>query len=357
MCSYQKEEFSKIRRRMATPRASVGVSEFAKKQLEKHGWKQGKGLGKSESGIAAPIKVKIKHDTAGVGHDLGEQFTYHWWDHVFNKAANNIEIENDQDGVRVKQKGDNAKIISNKKQHTKPSNKPLLYGNFVKSATLVHDVEQQEDKVTAASDDDDDSDGETDDTKDQINRDEQFYRACGGRTAHKGARHGLKSSGKLRRIQAQESLHSHSTKTGDGNTNDFDPKAEIEMDEPISGKKIKKKKKKGGDAADANGVGEPDESNGGTNQVTRTANEFAEEKLLKKQKKREKRKRNRTSITSGALLEGDWSDRTDNELKSDTVDNVESGEGMVSSIQQGGEVLDRPVKKKRKKSKSKNKQL
>lgn len=28
-----------------------------------------------------------------VGHDPAEQFTFHWWDHVFNKSAANIAVE------------------------------------------------------------------------------------------------------------------------------------------------------------------------------------------------------------------------------------------------------------------------
>jgi hypothetical protein len=52
----------------------------------------GKGLGRNESGITKALKPKLKFDTRGVGHDASEQFTYHWWEHAFNKAANNIQV-------------------------------------------------------------------------------------------------------------------------------------------------------------------------------------------------------------------------------------------------------------------------
>jgi hypothetical protein len=52
----------------------------------------GKGLGRNESGITEALKPKLKFDTRGVGHDPSEQFTYHWWEHAFNKAANNIQV-------------------------------------------------------------------------------------------------------------------------------------------------------------------------------------------------------------------------------------------------------------------------
>ena len=58
---------------------------FAKKHMYKKGWAEGKGLGRNESGMKTAIKVKIKRDQAGVGHDMAEEFTFQWWDHVFNR--------------------------------------------------------------------------------------------------------------------------------------------------------------------------------------------------------------------------------------------------------------------------------
>lgn len=52
----------------------------------------GKGLGKNEDGISKAIRPKLKFDNAGIGHDQAEQFTYHWWENVYNQAANNINV-------------------------------------------------------------------------------------------------------------------------------------------------------------------------------------------------------------------------------------------------------------------------
>ncbi|XP_071788983.1 uncharacterized protein [Asterias amurensis] len=177
-------------------------SSFAQTQLEKHGWQAGQGLGRTESGISEAIKVKIKHDTAGVGHDLGQQFTYHWWDHVFNKAANNIVVENNQEGVKMTSKEKSHGPISNKKQPKNVGKKPLLYGNFVRSATLTAEGLKRDDQDSSSSE-------EEESNKEEMNIDEKFFKACGGRTAHKGARHGLKLSGKLKRIQEQEELEGY----------------------------------------------------------------------------------------------------------------------------------------------------
>ncbi|KAJ7416555.1 Ubiquilin-4 [Willisornis vidua] len=97
----------------------------------------GQGLGKRQDGIAEAIRVKVKCDTAGVGHDAAEPFTFHWWDHVFNKAAANIAVEAGQDGISVKALSEQGGRISNKKPRKASSTRDLLYGRFVKSATLT----------------------------------------------------------------------------------------------------------------------------------------------------------------------------------------------------------------------------
>lgn len=74
----------------------------------------------------------------------------------------------------------------------------MQYGNFLKSATLLADGGKEkeiENHVTT----------ETIEIKPfQALNDEELFKACDGRTAHKGARHGLNLSGKLQRIAEQE---------------------------------------------------------------------------------------------------------------------------------------------------------
>uniref|UniRef100_A0A4X2LCG7 G patch domain-containing protein 4 n=1 Tax=Vombatus ursinus TaxID=29139 RepID=A0A4X2LCG7_VOMUR len=91
---------------------------FAEEQLQKHGWIQGKGLGKKEDGIAQAIKVKLKQDNAGVGHDPSKEFTDHWWSQLFNKTAASLVVETGKDASKQKQSGD--------------SKSSLLYGHFIK---------------------------------------------------------------------------------------------------------------------------------------------------------------------------------------------------------------------------------
>lgn len=183
---------------------------FAEQQLLRHGWERGKGLGRAENGISEALKVKVKCDKGGVGHKQGEQFTFHWWDHVFNKASSSLHVASDQNGVSLKKTADDGEedgIVSNKKPRKASLAKAKLYGCFVKSATLLSGQEQAEPK-SSDSEDSSSSDKEDDQKLDLSSTtklsDAELMKACGGRTAHKGARHGLTMSAKLARLEQQE---------------------------------------------------------------------------------------------------------------------------------------------------------
>ncbi|XP_034954275.2 G patch domain-containing protein 4 [Zootoca vivipara] len=177
---------------------------FAEKQLKKHGWKKGKGLGKRENGISEAIKVKVKCDSAGVGHNPAEQFTFHWWDHLFNSSAANIAVETGQDGVKVKKVSEQDGVITNKKPRKAHGEKNLVYGRFVKAATLTSGGEEPVYVVSSSDSDKEDEDDRLDLSTARRLTDEELVQACGGRTAHKGARHGLTMTAKLARLEEQE---------------------------------------------------------------------------------------------------------------------------------------------------------
>ncbi|NWJ04680.1 GPTC4 protein, partial [Crypturellus undulatus] len=179
----------------------------------------GRGLGKREDGIAEAIRVKVKCDTAGVGHDAAEPFSFHWWDHVFNKSAANIAVEAVQDGVAVKTLSEQDAAISNKKpRRAGGADAALLYGRFVKAATLTARGEEAAEPPAASESSEEEEEEEKLDLSSArrqglgsmtwlVSRrltDEELMRVCGGRTAHKGARHGLTMSAKLARLEEQE---------------------------------------------------------------------------------------------------------------------------------------------------------
>ncbi|XP_034384646.1 G patch domain-containing protein 4 [Cyclopterus lumpus] len=189
------------------PEKSRGLK-FAEQQLLRHGWEHGKGLGRGEDGISEAIKIKVKCDKGGIGHKEGDQFTFHWWDHVFNKASSSLQVESDQNGIQLKKTVEEEEedgLVSNKKPRKAALAKAKLYGCFVKSTTLLSGQKQPE--ATASSSDSSSSD--EDDEKLDLSSatklsDADLIKACGGRTAHKGARHGLTMSAKLARLEQQE---------------------------------------------------------------------------------------------------------------------------------------------------------
>ncbi|XP_022216051.1 G patch domain-containing protein 4 [Drosophila obscura] len=182
--------------------------DFAKKILGKYGWKEGEGLGKNSTGIAAPLKASLKFDNAGLGVDRAKEFNDHWWERCFNEAANNVDVQVQQNGqvstgrkhgeeaVEISTKGFSARKLRKAKEQQAIAG-AATYDNFLQTALLTQDG------------------GEVDNTerikvediavsKVTVLTDEELFKACGGRTAHKGARHGLKLSGKLARIEQQE---------------------------------------------------------------------------------------------------------------------------------------------------------
>lgn len=51
---------------MANESAASSVSAFARKQMEKMGWQEGKGLGKEEQGVVTHVRVKKREEFMGV---------------------------------------------------------------------------------------------------------------------------------------------------------------------------------------------------------------------------------------------------------------------------------------------------
>ncbi|XP_020784579.1 G patch domain-containing protein 4 [Boleophthalmus pectinirostris] len=248
---------------------------FAERQLLRHGWEHGKGLGRDENGISEAIKVKVKCDKSGIGHKEGDQFTFHWWDHVFNQTSASLQVESDHSGTKLHKSGSESEgAISNKKPLNAKLAKDKLYGGFVKSATLLSGLEQA--TRTASSDSSSSSDDEDDAKLDLSSTtkmsDVELVRACGGRTAHKGARHGLKMSAKLARLEQQEA--EFMAKYGKKTQTPEQPSGESEENANNAEKRTKKKKKR---KASEPSCLEPQESAG------------AEEVTVKRKKKKKKR--------------------------------------------------------------------
>jgi len=173
---------------------NVGAS-FAWRHMEQKGWRKGEGLGRNSQGMTDALKPKLKFDQHGMGHNRAEEFEFHWWDHVFNSAAKGVSVDDTEGEVIVKFKGDKSEISAKKlRRKMQKEMRSKLYSHFVKSGTLEGGVlveEEQETKVEEVKDL----------SKIKTLTDDELMKACGGRTAHKGARHGQNMTAKLSRIE------------------------------------------------------------------------------------------------------------------------------------------------------------
>jgi len=93
--------------------------------MKKMGWQEGKGLGKELQGIQDPIRAAKKDDNSGLGkgYDVAD---FAFWDNIYAKASNNIQIQSTESGVVIK---------SSEKTEV---NIPIQYqGSFIKSVKTI----------------------------------------------------------------------------------------------------------------------------------------------------------------------------------------------------------------------------
>jgi len=216
--------------------------DFAKQQLEKFGWKEGSGLGRNGNGISEALKPKMKFDSSGLGHTRSDEFTYKWWDHAFNKAASSFNVVvNENEAVVVRTDDADVKGAIKAKLGKISTTGEYTYG-FHKAGTLKNGEEEMNEVPTIVEE------------KDYSLKlsDEELFKLCGGRTAHKGARHGHRFSGKLARIAKQEalllaSMNNPAPPTPPASKTTSPETIEENTDEPVPKKKKKKKTKECGE--------------------------------------------------------------------------------------------------------------
>lgn len=122
---------------------------------------------------------------------------------MFSEAASNISVgaaAGDNDEVKIQLLDTENEVELTNKSYSmkklKQHNATLTYGSFLKSSTLQGSGEEK--NMGSISNVDIEIKPVT------VISDEELFRVCGGRTAHKSARHGLKLEGKLRRVEEQE---------------------------------------------------------------------------------------------------------------------------------------------------------
>nr|XP_021195427.2 G patch domain-containing protein 4 [Helicoverpa armigera] len=310
--------------------------DFARRQLEKYGWADGKGLGKHENGISEALKPKLKRSVAGVGHDAAAEFNEHWWTTLYDKAAANVEVK-EKDGVtkKIKTKDEQEFVITNStwklnKKQKDTDNEEQYSDYFVRTAVLTNGASNVE-RVR-------ESDSEDDEKKDVFKMtDEELFAKCEGRTAHKGARHGLRATGKLARIAQQEALllsqskyseYSHAKKLKE-QVEDIN----LNSDSDTNERKKKKKKRKRCNSNEKPEIhttlAEPEEIPLPDNNVTdddNVASVLKEETVSRKSKKSKKKK-----IRDIEVIPEEDEDVSKPKKKKKGIDNTEVPEVMETN--------------------------
>ena len=91
-------------------------SAFGAKILEKFGWKEGEGLGKSKNGITEAIQIKRREENMGLGKTKKEvMWNDKWWEQSYNNILKDIKPKN-SDKKEINKERKNSEDKSNKKR-------------------------------------------------------------------------------------------------------------------------------------------------------------------------------------------------------------------------------------------------
>ncbi|KAI3380330.1 hypothetical protein SNEBB_003300 [Seison nebaliae] len=146
------------------------MGKLGEKYLKKFGWELGDGLGKDRQGNIKTVKSSNKFDQNGFGYNKSRQTNRleGWWLNQCNDILKNLKQKDNESS------SSSSSNSSDDEEIEQTVNKTL--------------TEQRKQRHLS-----------------QTEYREQF-KYCSSRTCHKGARHGIKMSGKLKRLQAQENI-------------------------------------------------------------------------------------------------------------------------------------------------------
>ena len=89
-------------------------SAFGAKILEKFGWKEGEGLGKSKNGITEAIQIKRREENMGLGKAKKEiMWNDKWWEQSYNNILKDIKPIHNEKKERKKSEDKSAKKRKN----------------------------------------------------------------------------------------------------------------------------------------------------------------------------------------------------------------------------------------------------
>ncbi|KAH7637836.1 G patch domain-containing protein 4 [Dermatophagoides farinae] len=206
--------------------------DFAKRQMKNMGWSEGKGLGAEENGIVKPIVPNIQMDTRGLGFSIADslQIKNQWWAEAYNVASKGLKPE-----YKITSVGVIVKTKSGLNGDENLEEKNEIYNqHFVSGGTILNKIhddnnEQIKDEKCNKKKRKKKQCKEIDDKEMEMQKHEMImidekkkckyskqssldfnviYAKNDNITCHKAARLGIKMSGKMKRLQEQESKFS-----------------------------------------------------------------------------------------------------------------------------------------------------
>ena len=97
-------------------------STFGAKILEKFGWKEGEGLGKTKNGITEAIQIKRREENIGLGKTQKEvTWNDKWWEQSYNNILKNIKPVNNDKNEKNKERKKNEDKNTKKRKNSNVS--------------------------------------------------------------------------------------------------------------------------------------------------------------------------------------------------------------------------------------------
>ncbi|KOB66178.1 G patch domain-containing protein 4 [Operophtera brumata] len=286
--------------------------DFARKQLEKYGWSDGKGLGKHENGISEALKPKLKRSVTGVGHDPASEFNEHWW-----SAFDDFVIT--------------SSTWKMNRKRSKQTDEAQYSEYFVRTAVLTNDKGGRKTENVKESESEDEDVSKKDVFK---MTDEELFKACEGRTAHK-----IAEQEQMLLTQPQYEGYSHAKKLKQKAEESIE---QITLEEDVI--EVHKKKKKRKRCRNENDI-----------QLAESERTLPEE-LLKSKNKDTSESKNYTNSESMAVeseVLNDGEKVKKSKKKKRIVEDIESGSLEITDTHEVSELKT----KKKKKKKVKNDQI
>lgn len=186
--------------------------DFARKQMERMGWKPGRGLGKKEDGISKALKPQSQQDSCGLGYDRTQSFNTQIWfakiDSAIREARNGRKkrkrlVEDVDEEENDKQ--DDINDVAEEVEEEATGTDSRFYSQFTKPQIMLNTslapVEEKEEK---------EQEPEPEPKKEKRGKKRTFmdldrvFRETKGVTCHRSAHTGVKMTGKMKRLMEQE---------------------------------------------------------------------------------------------------------------------------------------------------------